>query len=103
MSRQDEDDDVRVAREESAAAAEAGHIGGRVNPQVDDPAMDPVYEAGGGEQEGWEAAEDELIENASHGNGGANPVRDAFTPERESDESGAVYGEPDQLPPEPES
>jgi hypothetical protein len=65
--------------------------------------MDPVYEAGGGEQEGWEAAEDELIENASHGDGGANPVRDAFTPERESDESGVVYGEPDQLPPEPES
>ncbi len=33
----------------------------------DDPAMAPVYEAGGGESEGFEMAEDDLIEHASHG------------------------------------
>ncbi len=32
-----------------------------------DPAMLPVLEAGGGESEGFEMAEAELIEHASHG------------------------------------
>lgn len=32
-----------------------------------DPAMAPVYEAGGGESEGFEMAEEELVEHASHG------------------------------------
>ena len=62
----------------------------------DDPAMQPVYEAGGGEQDGWERVEAELIENATHGDGGANPIRDAFYPEAETDRSTAVYGEPDE-------
>ena len=93
------DDDILIAREASAAAAEAARIGGRGGGSAtDDPAMAPVYEAGGGEQEGWEEAEAELIENASHGEGQASPERDAFTPEIESDRSTAVYGEPDSLP-----
>ena len=50
-----------------------------------DPALDPVFQAGGGEQDGWEMAEAELIENATHGDGRGNPERDAFTPEAESD------------------
>jgi hypothetical protein len=90
-------DDALVAQEESAAAAEAARIGGRAPADADDPAMDPVYQAGGGEQEGWEQAEEELIENASHGDGGGQPERDAFAPELESDRSGAVYGEADRL------
>lgn len=32
-----------------------------------DPAMQPVIEAGGGEAEGFEMAEQQLIDNASHG------------------------------------
>jgi hypothetical protein len=92
------DDDVLVMREESAAAAEAARIGGRIDSETGDPAMDPVYQAGGGEQEGWEAAEAELIENATHGDGRAHPESDAFTPELEADRSGAVYGEADRLP-----
>jgi hypothetical protein len=90
-------DDALVAREASAAAAEAAMIGGGVSHDVDDPAMAPVYEAGGGEQEGWEEAEAELIENATHGEGYADPSADAFTPEVESDRSGAVYAEADSL------
>ena len=39
----------------------------------------------------------ELIEAASHGENRHNPAEDAFTPEVESDESGAAYGEPDEL------
>jgi hypothetical protein len=87
--------DVLVAQQEAAAAAEAARIGGVVTPESGDPAMEPVYEAGGGEQDGWELTEDELIENASHGDGRANPARDALSPELEADEATAVYGEPD--------
>lgn len=85
-----------VAEEEAAAAAEAAGIGGRVAHDADDPAMDPVYQAGGGEAEGFEAAEAELVENASHGDGRGDPARDAFTPEVESDLSTAEYGEADE-------
>lgn len=87
----------RVAEEEAAAAAEAGAIGGPAPRGAGDPAMDPVYQAGGGEAEGFEAAEAELIENASHGEGRGKPWRDAFSVERESDLSGASYGEPDEV------
>jgi hypothetical protein len=60
-----------------------------------DPAFQAVDEAGGGEQEGFEMAEDELVRNATHDVGGGNPTRDAFAPEAESDRSTAEYGEPD--------
>ncbi|WP_205699394.1 hypothetical protein [Conexibacter sp. SYSU D00693] len=92
-----DDIETLVADEAAAAAAEAAMIGG---PHQDDaggdPAMEPVYEAGGGEQEGFELAEQDLIENATHGDGGGNPLRDAFRPEVESDASTAAYGDPDQ-------
>jgi hypothetical protein len=86
-----------VAAEEAAAAREAAGIGGpRLDDAHGDPAMEPVYEAGGGQAEGFEAAEDALIENATHGDGRADPIGDAFTPEAESDEQTAVYGQPDE-------
>jgi hypothetical protein len=91
------EEDLLVAQEESAAAAEAAAIGGRVPHDAGDPAMDPVYQAGGGEQEGWEAAEADLIENATHGDGRGNPLLDAPSPEAESDLSTARYGEADEL------
>ena len=62
---------------------------------ADDPALEAVYEAGGGEQDGWEQAERDLVENASHGGGHGNPLRDALAPEAESDRSDAEYGEAD--------
>jgi hypothetical protein len=63
------------AEEEQAAAAEAAGIGGRVSdyPSSDsddsesDPAQRPLIEAGEGESEGFELAEAELEEHASHG------------------------------------
>jgi hypothetical protein len=91
------DDDAFVAREEAAAAAAAGGIGGRVPHDSDDPALDPVYQAGGGEQEGFEQAEAELIDNATHGGGRGNPLRDAFAEEEEADRSTVVYGESDEI------
>jgi hypothetical protein len=59
----------------------------------------PLEEAGEGEAEGFELAEEELIEAATHGDGGVDPETDAFTPEEESDASTAVYGEPDEVDP----
>jgi hypothetical protein len=91
-------DDALVADEEAAAAAEAAAIGG---PGVDDahgdPALEAVYEAGGGEAEGFEAAEEQLEDNATHGGGRGDPIRDAMTPEVESDEETIVDGEADEV------
>jgi len=53
--------------EEDAAAAEAARIGGVAGDEQLDPAQRPVVEAGGGEAEGFEQAEEALIEHASHG------------------------------------
>jgi hypothetical protein len=90
-------DDDFVAAEEAAAAAEARGIGGpRLDDAHGDEAFEAVYEAGGGEAEGFEAAEDALIENATHGSGRADPIGDAFTPEAESDEATVVDGEADE-------
>jgi hypothetical protein len=96
----DSDDpvDELTAEEESAAAAEARLIGGRIPRHASDPAMEPVYEAGGGDQDGWEQAEADLIENASHGDGFANPLRDAISPEAEADRASGEYGEADEIP-----
>jgi hypothetical protein len=55
----------------------------------------PVEEAGGGEAEGFEQAEEQLERNASHEDAGGEPGGDAFTPETESDLSGVEYGEAD--------
>jgi hypothetical protein len=89
-------DDAFVAAEEAAAAAEARGIGGpRLDDAHGDEAFEAVYEAGGGESEGFEAAEDALIENATHGSGRADPIGDAFSGEVESDERTAVDGEAD--------
>jgi hypothetical protein len=93
-----DDSDGLVARQTKRAAAEAASIGGAAPHDAGDPALDPVYQAGGGEQEGWEAAEAELVENASHGDGHGDPLADAISPEVESDVSGAVYGESDDIP-----
>ena len=61
-----------------------------------DPARQPVEEAGGGVAEGFEQAEEDLIENASHGDGRGNPERDAIDNENvEAEQSTAEYGEAD--------
>jgi hypothetical protein len=93
----DDPDEQLIEEEESAAAAEVRAMGGPQISDADDPAMEPVYQAGGGEQDGFEAAEEDLIENATHGDGGGNPLRDAFSPEAESDRSTSLDGDPDDI------
>jgi hypothetical protein len=71
--------DLRAARETEAAAHEAGGVGGRA-PADEDPARRPVDEAGGGEAEGFERAEEDLRENAEHGQLGPRDPRRAPSP-----------------------
>lgn len=64
-----------------------------------DPAMAPVYEGGGGESEGFEMAEEQLIEHASHGDehGTTKIINDAalLGDEAESVPDPDLYGEAD--------
>lgn len=84
-----------IAEEEAeAAAAEAAEIGGPApDDPVDDPAERPLVEGGEGEAEGFELAEAELIDNASHGDQKRFPDRDAPPPEEPTD---TAFGEADQ-------
>ncbi len=60
--------DPRHEQEEiDAAAAEAARIGGVAGDEDLDPAQRPVIEGGGGEAEGFEEAEQALVEHATHG------------------------------------
>jgi hypothetical protein len=97
MNEQDEeskDKEERLIEEESeAAAAEAGEIGGEVPRDTDDPAQQPLIEAGEGEAEGFELAEKALEDNASHGDEHRFPDRDAPPAE---DPEGADFGEADE-------
>jgi hypothetical protein len=87
--------DLRARRETEAAAHEAAGVGGRA-PEDEDPARRPVDEAGGGQAEGFEQAEEDLRENAEHGTlGPRDPNRDAFTGEEESYIADPAYGDAD--------
>jgi hypothetical protein len=98
METNDETQDPLVEDQEAAAAADAAAIGGEGGSDNPDPEMQPVEEAGGGVAEGFEQAEDDLIENASHGDGAGNPEADAIDNENvEADRSTAAYGEPDEI------
>jgi hypothetical protein len=92
-------DEDLARREEEAAAEEAAAIGGPRPDYEGDEADRAVEEGGGGVAEGFEDAESELIEAASHGEHRHNPVDDEFPPEERADESGAAYGEPDEVDP----
>jgi hypothetical protein len=59
-----------------------------------DPAWQAVDEGGGGEQEGFEQSEEQLIENAE--NAEHSPALDGFPEEREEEPDRASYGEADE-------
>lgn len=88
--------------QEEAAAAEAARIGGEPSgepPPEDggelDPAQRPLEEAGQGESEGFEQAERELIEHATHGDQHAARRALEDAPAESDDERAAPGGEPD--------
>jgi hypothetical protein len=90
-------DDPSVREEEARARDEAARIGGPGPELEGDEAERAVREAGGGEAEGFEEAEDELVEQASHGDDRWDPELDARAPEAETDRASSEYGEPDEL------
>ncbi len=76
-----------------AAASEASAIGGRAGDEDVDPAERPLQEAGEGEAEGFELAEQDLIESAESGTW-TDPLRNPFPTESEQAVE-QTYGEPD--------
>jgi hypothetical protein len=96
-------DDTLLRREEAAAAREAGGIGGR-KPEYEDEEGDPIDEAdraliegGEGVEEGFETAESDLREAASHGENRYDPEGRDFGDEESAGEGDAISGEPDQV------
>jgi hypothetical protein len=91
--------DLQQANDEAEAAGdEAAHIGGEAPVESDDPAQQPLIEAGEGEAEGFELAEARLRDIASHGDEHRFPDRDVPPAE---DAGQADQGEADQaIPPD---
>jgi hypothetical protein len=84
----------REQKEVDAAARAAGAIGGQAGDENVDPAQRPLQEAGEGEAEGFELAEEDLVEAAETDETTVDPFQAAFPAESE-DASGATYGEAD--------
>jgi hypothetical protein len=87
--------------EEQAAASEAAAIGGRPSAEPapvegqPDEAERPLAEAGQGDAEGFEQAERELVEHATHGDQHAARQAIEDAPEGSDDARAAEAGEPD--------
>jgi hypothetical protein len=94
----EERDEAFVEEEEAEAAEEAGAIGGRRDPDTDDPAEEPLVEAGEGESEGFELAEKDLKDIAEHGDEHRFP--DGISKPEEPQDTDE-YGEADEaIPPD---
>jgi hypothetical protein len=94
----EERDEAFVEEEEAEAAQEAAAIGGRRDPDTDDPAEEPLVEAGEGEAEGFELAEKDLEEIAEHGDEHRFP--DGMSQPEEPQDTDE-YGEADEaIPPD---
>jgi hypothetical protein len=90
-------DEENVERETQAAEAEAGQIGGKRPDDEPDSPDAPVREAGGGESEGFEEAEELLRKHAEHEEPGGDPLADQGETEDERDD--AAHGEADRVQP----
>jgi hypothetical protein len=92
-SPKEERDEEFLEQEEEEAALEASRIGGDAPRDATDPADQPLAEAGEGESEGFEIAEQELEDIASHGDQHRFPDSAAGQPEEPQP---AEYGEADE-------
>ena len=94
--------------QEEAAAEEAAHIGGERDDDLDYIELDSrpagisaeawraVEEGGGGESEGFEEAEAELVERAENPHG-PSPLADAGEYDEEAAALDSEYGEADEV------
>jgi hypothetical protein len=99
----DTPEDPLLRREERAAAREAGNIGG-ATPEYEgdeggpaDEADRPLIEGGEGVEEGFETAESDLREAATHGENRYDPSAHDFGDEESAGDGDAVSGEPDEI------
>ena len=99
----DPPEDPLLRREENAAAREAGSIGGRPPEYEDeegfaaDEETRPLIEGGEGVEEGFETAERDLRETASHSENRYDPAAHDFGDEESAGEGDAISGEPDEI------
>jgi hypothetical protein len=99
----DTPEDPLLRREEAAAADEARSIGGPAPDYEDEEdraaseAERPLIEGGEGFEEGFEVAEDDLEEAASHEENRYDPEIHDFGDEESAGEADAVTGEPDEI------
>ena len=96
-------EDPLLRREEGAAAREAGAIGG-ATPEYEgedgraaDEADRALIEGGEGVEEGFETAESDLRDAASHGENRYDPENHDFGDEESAGDADAVHGEPDEI------
>lgn len=97
-TRYDRPDDDRFALPDDDLTAELrASVGDAYAEAHTDPAMAPVYEAGGGVAEGFEESEALLIEHATEGglDATARILQDAERAEVEAEPDRGVYGEAD--------
>lgn len=99
----DPPEDPLLRREEGAAAREAGNIGGPT-PEYEDDEGRPAGEAdrallegGEGVEEGFETAERDLREAATHGENRYDPDAHDFGDEESAGDADALPGEPDEI------
>jgi hypothetical protein len=99
---EDTPQDPLLRREEAAAAREAGGIGG-ARPDYEDEedlkaseAERPLAEGGEGVEEGFEIAEDDLEEAASHEENRYDPSTANFGDEESAGDADVVSGEADE-------
>lgn len=99
----EQSEDPLQRREEAAAAREAGAIGGST-PEYENEeggeageADRAVIEGGEGVEEGFEMAESDLREAASHGENRYDPASRDFGAEESAGDADAVSGEPDEI------
>jgi hypothetical protein len=99
----DAPDDPLLSREEAAAAREAGGIGG-ARPRYEDEedlraseAERPLVEGGEGYEEGFEVAEDDLEETATHGENRYDPSTEDFGDEESAGDADVLSGEADEI------
>jgi hypothetical protein len=101
-SEPDTPEDPLLRREEAAAAREAGRIGGRT-PEYEDEeggqaseAERPLIEGGEGVEEGFELAEEDLRDAASHGENRYDPSTADFGDEESAGDADVESGEADE-------
>ena len=100
---EDTPQDPLLRREEAAAAREAGGIGGRTPEYEGEEGGEAteeeraLIEGGEGVEEGFEIAEEDLRETASHGENRYDPSTADFGDEESAGDADAVAGEADEV------